>query len=181
MFSLYGCRTRRANERFRFLPKITRTHHYKIATRYVYVCERCGAKIGRHSRSIDTSKFACGKCGGRLALTVRMRVPSGAAEREEAEEVADAGVTASGDTASACASEGPTRTRTGTGTRTPAKGGRCEELRRYSQVRRPPASPFAQFVKGNFADVRKQNPGLSHGQIMSTLGARFKQMKVLNQ
>lgn len=167
-------------ERFRFLPEITRTHHYKIATRYVYVCERCGAKIGRHSRSIDTSKSACGRCGGRLALTVRVRVPSNVAESDGARDeagkgVADAASSGSSDTASTGAKVGQTRTPVRTGC---ARG---EELRRYSQVRRPPASPFAQFVKSNFADTRKQNPGLSHGQIMSTLGARFRQMKMQNQ
>ena len=46
------------------LPIISRCHQYEIATKYNYVCNGCGTKFGRHSKSIDATKHRCGKCGG---------------------------------------------------------------------------------------------------------------------
>ena len=46
------------------LPIISRCHRYEINTKYNYLCNGCGTKFGRHSKSIDPTKHRCGKCGG---------------------------------------------------------------------------------------------------------------------
>ena len=50
------------------LPIIKRCHSYDIDYKFYYKCNRCETRIGRHSKSIDTSKKVCGKCRGRLVL-----------------------------------------------------------------------------------------------------------------
>lgn len=58
---------------------VTRCHTYEIAYRFHYTCANasCGHVYGRHSRSIDTEKLRCGRCGnGHLVLS---EAPGGAA------------------------------------------------------------------------------------------------------
>ncbi|XP_002127453.2 uncharacterized protein LOC100181834 [Ciona intestinalis] len=51
------------------LPSIDRCHNYDIEYKYIYECSRCKTTIGRHSKSIDTTKKVCGRCRGPLVLT----------------------------------------------------------------------------------------------------------------
>ncbi|XP_064525736.1 germ cell nuclear acidic protein [Pseudopipra pipra] len=51
------------------LPVVTRCHSYEINYKFTYECAQCKAKIGRHSKSLDTERFVCAFCGGRLALS----------------------------------------------------------------------------------------------------------------
>lgn len=48
--------------------KVTTTHAYAIAYKYVWSCERegCGMEFKRHSKSIDPRRHSCGVCKGRL-------------------------------------------------------------------------------------------------------------------
>jgi hypothetical protein len=39
------------------------------------------------------------------------------------------------------------------------------------------ANPFAEFVKGNFAGVKKENPGMKHKEIMGVLGKMYREEK----
>jgi len=39
------------------------------------------------------------------------------------------------------------------------------------------ANPFAEFVKGNFAEVKKENPGMKHKEIMGVLGKMYREEK----
>ena len=50
-------------------------HSYDIAFAFRYQCQNseCGVIYGRHSASIDTSRKACGECGGGLALLPKLR------------------------------------------------------------------------------------------------------------
>ncbi|ESO93762.1 hypothetical protein LOTGIDRAFT_105193, partial [Lottia gigantea] len=50
------------------LPIISRCHNYSISTKYTYTCTQCGYQIGRHSKSLDTTKKVCGHCHGRFEL-----------------------------------------------------------------------------------------------------------------
>ncbi|KAJ7401360.1 UDP-N-acetylglucosamine--peptide N-acetylglucosaminyltransferase 110 kDa subunit isoform X1 [Pitangus sulphuratus] len=50
------------------LPVVTRCHSYEINYKYTYECVQCKARIGRHSKSLDTERFVCAFCGGRLCL-----------------------------------------------------------------------------------------------------------------
>jgi len=61
---------RKAMTRFPELPLIARCHTYEIRSKYIYQCMKCDYKIGRHSKSIDTSKMCCGKCKGKFQLMV---------------------------------------------------------------------------------------------------------------
>ena len=47
---------------------ITTTHDYEIDFKFMWKCQNsnCGCIYKRHSRSIDITKHACGKCRGRL-------------------------------------------------------------------------------------------------------------------
>ncbi|WP_125707336.1 SprT family protein [Lacticaseibacillus porcinae] len=45
----------------RFAPSLPR------AAKYIYVCAQCGTEY-RRQRRIDTRKYACGKCHGKLHL-----------------------------------------------------------------------------------------------------------------
>lgn len=51
------------------LPVVTRCHSYEIKYKYTYACVVCKATIGRHSKSLDTERFVCAFCGGRLVLS----------------------------------------------------------------------------------------------------------------
>ena len=55
-------------KRFPELPLISRCHSYVIRTKYTYECENCGCRVNRHSKSLDTDRFKCGKCGGKFKL-----------------------------------------------------------------------------------------------------------------
>ncbi|XP_064482077.1 germ cell nuclear acidic protein-like [Ornithodoros turicata] len=59
-----GCAARR----FPQLPPIARCHSYTIRTRFVYSCQNCGGCVRRHSKSVDTSRKVCSRCGGRFVL-----------------------------------------------------------------------------------------------------------------
>ncbi|CAH2316538.1 Hypothetical predicted protein [Pelobates cultripes] len=50
------------------LPMVTRCHSYEINYKYTYECSRCKNTIGRHSKSLDTEKFVCALCKGKLVL-----------------------------------------------------------------------------------------------------------------
>ncbi|KAK7138455.1 hypothetical protein R3I94_013928 [Phoxinus phoxinus] len=50
------------------LPMVTRCHSYDINYKYQYQCNRCQNSIGRHSKSLDTTKFVCALCTGQLVL-----------------------------------------------------------------------------------------------------------------
>lgn len=49
--------------------EVTTKHSYDIAFRYAWECEGCATVYGRHSRSIDPARQACGKCRGVLRQT----------------------------------------------------------------------------------------------------------------
>lgn len=38
-------------------------------------------------------------------------------------------------------------------------------------------NPFAEFVRGNFAGVKKENPGMKHKEIMGILGKMYREEK----
>lgn len=46
--------------------EVTTKHRYKIDFKYVWACVDCGQTCGRHSKSIDTTRFGCGACKGAL-------------------------------------------------------------------------------------------------------------------
>ncbi|XP_077465736.1 germ cell nuclear acidic protein [Stigmatopora argus] len=50
------------------LPVVTRCHSYDIKYKFQYKCIQCQNTIGRHSKSLDTQKFACALCTGKLVL-----------------------------------------------------------------------------------------------------------------
>lgn len=50
------------------LPMVTRCHSYDINFKFQYQCTRCQNKIGRHSKSLDTERFVCAICTGKLVL-----------------------------------------------------------------------------------------------------------------
>ncbi|XP_075040542.1 germ cell nuclear acidic protein [Mixophyes fleayi] len=50
------------------LPMVTRCHTYEINYKFTYECSRCRNTIGRHSKSLDTDKFVCALCKGKLTL-----------------------------------------------------------------------------------------------------------------
>uniref|UniRef100_A0A8C5WJV6 SprT-like domain-containing protein n=1 Tax=Leptobrachium leishanense TaxID=445787 RepID=A0A8C5WJV6_9ANUR len=50
------------------LPMVTRCHSYEINYKFTYECSRCKNTIGRHSKSLDTEKFVCALCKGKLVL-----------------------------------------------------------------------------------------------------------------
>ncbi|XP_011798568.1 PREDICTED: acidic repeat-containing protein [Colobus angolensis palliatus] len=50
------------------LPKVTRCHNYKINYKVYYECTGCKTRIGRYTKSLDTSRFICGKCNGSLVM-----------------------------------------------------------------------------------------------------------------
>ncbi|KAJ1983948.1 hypothetical protein H4R34_000960 [Dimargaris verticillata] len=52
---------------------VTTRHTYEIDYKYKYVCSnrQCSTVVGRHSKSIDTSRMVCGRCKSKLVLTDR--------------------------------------------------------------------------------------------------------------
>jgi predicted SprT family Zn-dependent metalloprotease len=54
-------------------------HSYQINYKFQYQCQTdwCMKIYGRHSKSIDTGKLACGVCRGALKLLPRLKVSSG--------------------------------------------------------------------------------------------------------
>uniref|UniRef100_A0A8C1RDN0 Germ cell nuclear acidic peptidase n=1 Tax=Cyprinus carpio TaxID=7962 RepID=A0A8C1RDN0_CYPCA len=50
------------------LPMVSRCHSYDINYKFQYQCNRCKNTIGRHSKSLDTTKFVCALCTGQLVL-----------------------------------------------------------------------------------------------------------------
>ena len=50
------------------LPPITRCHTYSIDTKFKYKCVNCYYIVGRHSKSIDTTRQCCPLCRSRLEL-----------------------------------------------------------------------------------------------------------------
>ncbi|RXN23753.1 acidic repeat-containing -like protein [Labeo rohita] len=60
------------------LPMVTRCHSYDINYKYQYQCNRCKNTIGRHSKSLDTTKFVCALCTGQLVLLTpaKQRAPT---------------------------------------------------------------------------------------------------------
>ena len=51
---------------------ITTRHKYVIAYKYNWRCtaDGCDFKMGRHSDSLDTTKYCCGKCAAPLEAYV---------------------------------------------------------------------------------------------------------------
>ncbi|XP_077434171.1 germ cell nuclear acidic protein [Vanacampus margaritifer] len=60
------------------LPMVTRCHSYDIKFKFQYKCTKCQNTIGRHSKSLDTQKFVCALCTGKLVLltTSKPRPPT---------------------------------------------------------------------------------------------------------
>ncbi|KAJ3126566.1 hypothetical protein HK098_007395 [Nowakowskiella sp. JEL0407] len=54
---------------------VSTCHNYEISYKYWYYCTNtdCGAKYGRHSKSIDIDTKVCGKCSSRLELPERVK------------------------------------------------------------------------------------------------------------
>jgi SprT-like zinc ribbon domain len=48
--------------------QVTTCHNYDIAYKYRYQCQGCSKTIGRHSKSVDTTRMVCGGCSGKLVL-----------------------------------------------------------------------------------------------------------------
>lgn len=59
---------KKANKVHPELPIIATCHTYDIETKFKYQCDGCGVVFGRHTKSIDATKHACAKCGGRPLL-----------------------------------------------------------------------------------------------------------------
>ncbi|KAM4021343.1 germ cell nuclear acidic protein isoform 2-T2 [Anomaloglossus baeobatrachus] len=55
------------------LPMVSRCHTYEINYKFTYECSRCKNTIGRHSKSLDTEKFVCALCKGKLVLQTTTR------------------------------------------------------------------------------------------------------------
>ena len=55
------------------LPIIARCHSYAIRTKFTYVCDKCGQRIDRHSKSININKQSCKLCGGQFRLFKNQR------------------------------------------------------------------------------------------------------------
>uniref|UniRef100_A0AAV2MK45 SprT-like domain-containing protein n=1 Tax=Knipowitschia caucasica TaxID=637954 RepID=A0AAV2MK45_KNICA len=58
------------------LPVVTRCHSYDIKFKFQYKCTRCENTIGRHSKSLDTDRFVCALCTGRLVLLNPTKAPT---------------------------------------------------------------------------------------------------------
>eukprot|EP00105_Crassostrea_gigas_P013351 XP_011429648.1 PREDICTED: acidic repeat-containing protein [Crassostrea gigas] len=61
------------------IPVIARCHSYSISTKYTYQCSKCGYSIGRHSKSLDTSRKVCGFCHGEFVLLNNQKMSRGSA------------------------------------------------------------------------------------------------------
>lgn len=58
----------RAMAAFPELPIIARCHSYVIRTKFTYLCQKCGQRIDRHSKSINVTTQSCKLCGGQFKL-----------------------------------------------------------------------------------------------------------------
>ncbi|VBB29442.1 unnamed protein product [Acanthocheilonema viteae] len=56
---------------FPSLPLIGRCHNYTVDAKYLYICDRCGQTIKRHSKSLDIVRKICGICQGHFILRSR--------------------------------------------------------------------------------------------------------------
>ncbi|PNJ42676.1 germ cell nuclear acidic protein isoform X1 [Pongo pygmaeus] len=59
---------RKSNRIHPELPRVTRCHNYKINYKVHYECTGCKTRIGRYTKSLDTSRFTCAKCKGSLVM-----------------------------------------------------------------------------------------------------------------
>uniref|UniRef100_G3RFY5 Germ cell nuclear acidic peptidase n=1 Tax=Gorilla gorilla gorilla TaxID=9595 RepID=G3RFY5_GORGO len=59
---------RKSNRIHPELPRVTRCHNYKINYKVHYECTGCKTRIGRYTKSLDTSRFICAKCKGSLVM-----------------------------------------------------------------------------------------------------------------
>ncbi|XP_024900205.1 acidic repeat-containing protein isoform X2 [Pteropus alecto] len=50
------------------LPMVTRCHNYKINYKIYYECGRCKSRIGRYTKSLDTTRYICAQCKGPLFM-----------------------------------------------------------------------------------------------------------------
>lgn len=67
------------------IPMVNVCHNYDIVTKYIYECSKCGYRIGRHSKSLDTTRKVCGLCRGTFVLaTVNGRTPRSASSAKSA-------------------------------------------------------------------------------------------------
>ncbi|CAL4140815.1 unnamed protein product, partial [Meganyctiphanes norvegica] len=63
--------------KFPELPSISRCHSYEISCKYTYRCTKCGYSIGRHSKSLDTTKKVCGYCYGKFDVLLTSAINKG--------------------------------------------------------------------------------------------------------
>ena len=47
---------------------IDRCHTYAIRTKYTYLCQNCGLRLGRHTKSLKVETQKCKMCGGNFKL-----------------------------------------------------------------------------------------------------------------
>ncbi|XP_063415485.1 uncharacterized protein LOC134697258 [Mytilus trossulus] len=66
----------KANKVHPEIAVVTRCHSYKIQTKYKYQCVDCKYEVGRHSKSLDTKRFICGKCKGAFVLLDKYGKPA---------------------------------------------------------------------------------------------------------
>ncbi|XP_020832280.1 germ cell nuclear acidic protein isoform X2 [Phascolarctos cinereus] len=50
------------------LPLVKRCHSYEIHYKFIYECAQCKARVGRHSKSVNTERVVCSLCHGPLLL-----------------------------------------------------------------------------------------------------------------
>ncbi|KAF6768470.1 hypothetical protein AHF37_03058 [Paragonimus kellicotti] len=142
------------------LPVVSVCHAYAIDTRFTYRCTGCGACANRHSKSIDTAKQVCGRCRSRFELLLntphgRMMRPS-IAGRIDKRLLAHCPVQPSS-------------------AEVPSQPGLVDSSE-ADVLRRKPA--FAEFVRGNYKQVRQRPEVKSHAEAMAQLGSLFKTMKI---
>ncbi|KAA3674755.1 uncharacterized protein DEA37_0002034 [Paragonimus westermani] len=142
------------------LPVVSVCHAYAIDTRFTYRCTGCGACANRHSKSIDMTKQVCGRCRSRFELL--LNTPHGRMMRPSIAGRIDKRLLAH------CPVQPP-----------PAEVPNQPELLDSSEgdvLRRKPA--FAEFVRGNYKQVRQRPEVKSHAEAMTQLGNLFKTMKI---
>ena len=64
---------KRAAKRFPELPPIDRAHNYAIHTKFSYKCISCGYTVGRHTKSLNTTRKVCGHCNGSFELVINSK------------------------------------------------------------------------------------------------------------
>ncbi|XP_076117524.1 uncharacterized protein LOC143085181 isoform X2 [Mytilus galloprovincialis] len=73
----------KANKVHPEIAVVTRCHSYKIQTKYKYQCVDCKYEVGRHSKSLDTKRFICGKCKGAFVLLDKYGKPANQATNKD--------------------------------------------------------------------------------------------------